>query len=114
MKILMPLDGSDFSKSVFPVARRLLDVVDCVELHLLLVGDPKEAVGQYKQSVLSPLVVGDAVTGSVVLLPQPSVAESHGEVLDRQHLAATEWLENVATLELNHTATVHFDWSSRP
>ena len=112
MKVLLPLDGSDFSKSVVPVARRLLEAVAGVELHLLMVVDPRSAEGRNQHSVTAPLSVG--AYNSSVRLPDPRSAEGHGEALERVHLDAVEWLESVAKSDFNHAAVVHVEWSAKP
>ncbi len=112
MKVLLPLDGSDFSKSVVPVAKRLLEAVTAVELHLLTVVDPRAAEGRTQHPVTAPLAVG--AFSSSIRLPDPRSAEGHGEALERVHLDAIEWLEGLDKTEFSGSAQVHVEWSAKP
>jgi nucleotide-binding universal stress UspA family protein len=113
MKVLMPLDGSEFASSVLPAARRLLELVPGTEVHLLTVLDPRTVQGSAESVVNEPLQVGSYNVS--VSSPPPHVVESHGEAMERAHTETVDWLDAMVSKEFPEAASVvRVVWSRKP
>lgn len=91
MKILVPLDGSDRSSTVFATVRHLRELVPTAEVHLLRVLDPGDIEGRLESEPHTYL--GGPVGTRVIEPPRPRAVESHGAAMERAQTEATDWLE---------------------
>lgn len=114
MKVLIPLDGPELLQSALPVARQLLRVVPAAELCLLQVLNPARAHGSQERPDDFTIAVAGS-RGPVLASPRPRLVESHGQMMERLHTEAIEWLEGLAAKELpGATVSATAVWSEKP
>jgi nucleotide-binding universal stress UspA family protein len=110
MKVLVPLDGSDFGRVAIPVVQRLLALVAGMEIHLLTVLDPHAVQGTAGREVVEPLIA--ASYGKSVAASAPRVVESHGAAMARARGEAVDWLESLVATEFPEAVRlIHVSWS---
>ena len=109
MKALVPLDGSDYARSIVSTIRRLVELQPDIELHLLTVLDPKSIHGRADHSLGEPPAAG---IGQVhVRLPMPRVVESHGEAMERSAWETRRWLDALGQAEFPQASvSTHVAW----
>jgi nucleotide-binding universal stress UspA family protein len=108
----MPLDGSNFSASVVPVAHRFLEEVPGAEMHLCTILDSHTS-GITRKPAEAP--AAGSYGGTVIAQPPPVVVESHGEALTREHAEAVDWLNGFSARELPGAVSVaHVERSHKP
>jgi nucleotide-binding universal stress UspA family protein len=113
LRVLIPLDGSDFGLSVLPTATALLRLIPAAELHLLTVLNPRDAEGSFERPVIE---AAPAVSGtSVFEAPSPATVENRGEALERLRTESADWLQDLAATHFAGIATTrHVLWERSP
>lgn len=111
MKALIPIDGSETSLRAFSSVRRLLALQPGVQLHLLMVLDPKDA----HESPENTTVATPGASAGKLFVENPHVrlVEAHGEVLERQAAETRSELERIAHEQVPASDTVvHTRWDA--
>ncbi len=114
MKALLTLDGSTISESILPTAQRLIELIPDLDLHLLMVLNPRTAHGTPSAPISSS--EGSSAAGTMAIrVPPPRVVESHGETEERMRREAMDGMRAlVKGWFAGIDPTIHIEWSREP
>ena len=113
MKALLTYDGSKTSESIFPTTQRLLELVPDLDLHMLMVLNPRAAHDTPSRSIGDPK---GAATGTMAVpAPSPRMVETHGEAEERlSRETITEMRDVARSWFAGFEPTFHVEWSRDP
>lgn len=110
MRALITYDGSKTSESIFQTARDFAALIPDVDLHLAKILDQRKVRGVF---AAEPGTGAGAAGTLVVTEPKPSVAESHGQAMERVHQEELQALQKVAEAQFpGMQVTCHTPWSA--
>jgi nucleotide-binding universal stress UspA family protein len=118
MKLLVTLDGSEFSEAIMEPAVTLARGLNA-EVHLLAVGRNDLAHETPRKIVYPEVVPAATPSGTTLKVPlmhqvMPGIAETRGQVLERIEAALSRYLTGKAQAFAGLQTSVHVDVADEP